>query len=373
MIYSEKKRKSDSSRHRHRYTRFRRRSASSWVVALFVLTLLSGVAWYSFREPVQSAAEMAPPPSSAAFVLKLNGPITPSSAGTLVAIADGMFQREGLNVELRSGTSDADVTSNVASDDHVIGLASAHGFLKARADGLPIVAFAASFVASSLEFFALSDTRLLGPADLEGKRIGYKPGPEVSTVLHEFIARNSIAQSGLKIVESDDAASDLLGGRIDVMLGHRDVEGQTLERSNVPYRSLSPDSFGVHAMGPVYFANQRSFSSPANLEKLLVAIANGWNSAYSDYHRTIPIIARSIDGESDSTHISRFMDTQRRFLRPSGARFGELDPKRLKNLQEQLLQQRIIRQPTDLTRAVNSSILTELYRTKADVFSGIEP
>jgi len=130
---------------------------------------------------------------------------------------------------LRHGIDDADAISTVVADDHVIGLASGEGFLKARAEGLPIVAFASSYVLSSMEFFTLPGTRLLEPADLQGKRIGYKPGPETDISLYALIARNAVAQSGIKIVESDQALSDLLDGRIDVLIGHRDVEGQALE------------------------------------------------------------------------------------------------------------------------------------------------
>jgi putative hydroxymethylpyrimidine transport system substrate-binding protein len=308
-------------------------------------------------------------PSSKEYVLKLNGAITPSSAGVVVALADGLFEREGLSVRLLSGAGDADVITSVAADDHVIGLASAAGFLKARAEGSPIVAFAASYIVSSVEFFALSNTRLLGPSDLEGKRIGYKATPEILTILRAFIARNSIAQSGLQIVESDSALSDLLNGRIDVLIGHRDIEGRSLESAKAAYRSLSPDSFGIHAMGPVYFANERAFAKPGNLEKFLIATANGWNAAYSDYGRTIPVIAHSIDEGSSPALTSRFMDTQRRLLRPFGARFGELDLRRLRILHEQLLKQRIIQQPVDLTLAVNYHILTEIYRTESNINS----
>jgi putative hydroxymethylpyrimidine transport system substrate-binding protein len=138
-------------------------------------------------------------------------------------------------------------------------------------------------------------------------------------LLYAFIATNVVAQSGI-----DRALSDPKDGKIDVLIGYRDVEVQALENGNVPYRSLSPDSFRVHAMGPVYFANERAFSSPGNLEKFLVAIANGWNATYSDYDRTVPILARFIDDKLSSAQISHLMDVQRRFLRPYGARFGEL-------------------------------------------------
>ena len=205
------------------------------------------------------------PPSSKEYVVKLNGAVTPSSAGVIVALADGLFGREGLSVSLLSGSGDADAIASVVADDHVIGLASAAGFLKARAEGSPIVAFAASYIVSSVEFYVLPNTRLLTPSDLEGKRIGYKAGPEISTILQAFITRNSIVQSKLAIVESETALTDLLNGKIDVLIGHRDIEGLALESIKADYRSLSPDSFGIHAMGPVYVAHERAFSSPGNL------------------------------------------------------------------------------------------------------------
>jgi hypothetical protein len=95
------------------------------------------------------------------------------------------------------------------------------------------------------------------------------------------------------------------------------VEGQAPENANVPYLSLSLDSFGVHAMGPVYFTNERTFSSPDNLEKFLIAIANGSNAAYSDYDRTVPIQS-ALDEKLSTSQLSHFMDAQRHFLRTYG-------------------------------------------------------
>jgi len=44
----------------------------------------------------------------------LNEAITPSSAGIIVALADGLFGRGGLSVSLLSGSGDADA---IASDN----------------------------------------------------------------------------------------------------------------------------------------------------------------------------------------------------------------------------------------------------------------
>ena len=92
--------------------------------------------------------------------------------------------------------------------------------------------------------------------------------------------------------------TDLLNGKIDVLIGHRDVEGVALESITADFRSLSPDLFSIHVMGPVYVAHERAFSSPGNLERIFAGIAKGWDAAYSDYGRTIPLIDGSIDAKS---------------------------------------------------------------------------
>ncbi len=335
---------------------------ASILVVIFVLRL----------EPGQSEAlksETAP----AQYTLKLSSPISPSSAGTIVALSDGLFLREGLSLALVAGADDSDAISAVAADENTIGLASAAAFLKARAEGLPIVAFAASYIVNSAEFYSLPRVSVLGPSDLEGKRIGYRPGPEISTLLQAFIAQNAVAQSKLQMVESDTPLQDLLDQKIDVLVGHSDIEGQELERLNVDYRSLSPDSFGVHFAGPVYFAHQHAFSRQRNLQKFLIATANGWKAVYSDYERTVPIVARTIDAPLPSPLISRLLDAQRRLLRPFGTRFGELDSRRLQLLQAQLLQRRVIREPIDLTRAINYDVLKDTYRREANTLNRIEP
>ncbi len=121
-------------RRRHRFKPYS-------AVAFLIIGLVASLLFYLQPSPVKS---VLPSPARALgakhYVLKLNGPITASSAGTIIALSDGLFEREGLSVQLRHGIDDADAISTVAADDHVIGLASGEGFLKSRAERLPIVA-----------------------------------------------------------------------------------------------------------------------------------------------------------------------------------------------------------------------------------------
>lgn len=345
----------------------RRKAGKALAICRLVALIMIGasvVFGSLFMRPAPIEAQHAAK-STAEYTLKLNGSISPALAGTIVAISDGLFLRQGLRVHLTSGLGDDDAIRSVATDESIVGIASAAGFLKARSEGLPIVAFAASYTVSSAEFFVLPGTTLHTASDLEGKRIGYRPGPEFATILSEFIGKNSLAQSQLGLSESQTPVQDLLDRKIDVMLGHRDIEGLELDRSNVTYQTLSPDSYGVHSAGPLYFAQERAFARSRNLQKLLIATADGWNAAYADQDGAALIIARSIDPPLSRSVITHVMDAQRRFLRPFGTRFGEIDLRRLRSLQAQLLLRRIIREPVDLNRAIDYEVLKEAYRNEA--------
>jgi putative hydroxymethylpyrimidine transport system substrate-binding protein len=346
-------------------------SSAHLIAGLFFVGLLLTLLVLRFP-PSQGEARNSEAPLIE-YNLKLNGPISTSSAGSILAVSDGLFQREGLRILIVAGSNDKDAISAVVADENTIGLASAAGFLRARAEGLPVVALAGLYITSSVEFFSLPGTKLQRPSDLEGTRIGYKPEPEFSATLSAFIAKNSVAQSRLQLIETDTPVQDLLNQKIGVMMGHREIEGVELERLHAEYQSLSPDSFGIHYPGPLYFSHERALSKPRNLQKFLIATASGWNAAYADYDRTIPILVRAIDTSLPSNIISHVLDEQRRFLRPFGTRFGELDSRRLRVLQAELLQRRIIQEPVDFARAINYDVLKETYRREVNTHNRTEP
>lgn len=346
------------------------RLSSHAVAGLMVVCIVASFAFIWLKPSRSEAIKLDAVPAH--YTLNLSGPVSPASAGIILAISDGLFAREGLSVRVVAGSGDDDAIAAVIANENTIGIASAAGFLKARSEGNSIIAFAGSYAVSPVEFFTLPDITLLQPSDLEGKRIGFKRGLEASAILYEFVAKNALAQSKLLLIESDSPLQDLLHRRIDVLLGRLDLEGQELARLNLEYNTLSPAAYGVYAAGPVFFVQERTFARRRNLEKFLLAVADGWNAAYENYDRSIPIIANAIATPLSRSLISRLMDKQRSFLRPFGARFGELDPRHIRLLQAQLLRRRIMQEPVDLTRAIDHDILKQAYRSDATNLSHVE-
>ena len=244
------------SRTRIRRTR-RKRNSALWLLAGAGLAVSALLVW-SILPPTRTATTAATGSATAEsrpYVLKWNGPITPTAAGIIVAQADGLFAREGLTITLQAGRDDAEVAATVAADDHVIGQVTAYGFLKARTAGLPIVAFASSYATSSVELYALATTSLNVPADVAGKIISYKPDSDTGSVVEALIRTQQIPRSQIRMTETPASVEQLLAGRIDILPGRSEVEGEDLRalKDSLPdpeSRSLrcSYRRLGVHRL-----------------------------------------------------------------------------------------------------------------------------
>ena len=345
---------------------YRRRRSRRWLLGVIAVFVGVAAAWLavSSRQSSPVRAVMSERPRLSSLTVRWNGPITPAASGIIVAKADGLFAREGLSVALEPGIRDDDVVQRVADNEDVIGQVSASAFLRSRANGLPIIAFASSYMVSSVELYALANTKLNSPDDLQGKSIGYDPGSDREIAVEALLRNKQVARSQIRI--SDHATvSDLLLGKIDVLAGRAEMEGDELRARKIPFKILSPDAFGIHSVGSVYIASERSIAhAPDMPQRFLAAVIAGWDALYEDRDRAVAIIQQQIDPNVAKTGVVNFLDRQRAYIRPFGARTGELDLNRWRELQDRMLAQRQMAKPVDLTTSIIFSLVPELYRTR---------
>src|SRR5947208_2717864 len=97
--------------------------------------------------------------------LQLGAKFGPSFAGEMVAARAGLFDQEGVVLDLSSGSADIDPIQLVASGAKTIGITSATKFALARARGASIVAFAAGYLESPVVLYTLKSSGLRTPED----------------------------------------------------------------------------------------------------------------------------------------------------------------------------------------------------------------
>jgi ABC-type nitrate/sulfonate/bicarbonate transport system substrate-binding protein len=333
-------------------------------VAIVALVIAAGVA---FQLVIRGGPPAPPtpsvPPASALVSIRLMGAFGPTFAGEMMALRQKLFEREGVRVELRPADRANDPIVSVANGLDTIGISRADKFLVARAQRVPIVAFAAAFVESPGRFYVLQKSGIRAPKDFVGRRVGRRAGDDTAIIYDALIARLGLPRSMIHEVPVEADLSKLLDGDIDVWPGHVGQEDYALARQGVDYAAITPGSYGIHVPGTVYFATERTIrEQPQLVQRFLKAVIAGWELTYADLTTSVPIIA-AFDEQALAADDVRFtLEHQREYVRPPAARFAEFDDSKWRSLHEILLKQRLLERSVDLSTAVAYEFLNEAYR-----------
>lgn len=295
--------------------------------------------------------------------LRLNGPLGPQHAGEMVAARSGLFERDGLHLELKPGDIDADPITFVSSGADTFGVARGDSFLVARSKGAPIVAFAAAYLESPVVFYALEKSGIHVPQDFIGKRLVRQPGQETATIYDAMLAKLQISRSQVREISKGTDIAALLNGDVDVWPGHVGKESYVLRQKGVPYTVVYPSNYGIHVPGTVYFTSEKIIRDhPSLVQKFLRAVIGGWTLTYADYSKSAPLISSFDEKTLTPERVSFELREQRDFVLPLGRRFTEFDDRQWKLLRNMLINERLIDDSIDMSKAVTYDFLREAYR-----------
>jgi ABC-type nitrate/sulfonate/bicarbonate transport system substrate-binding protein len=281
----------------------------------------------------------------------------------MVAARAGLFEREGVHIDLRAG-SDADAAiAAVVDGSDTFGVTRADSFLRARGKGAPIVAFAAGFIESPAAFYVLKKSGIRTPWDFVDHRIGRRQSDDTAVVYDALVTRLGLPRSRISEVPVSADLWTLLAGDVDVWPGHVGDEDYVLERRRIDYVAINPASYGVHMAGTVYFASAETVvQHPRLVQRFLNGLVAGWDRVYADYSTSVPIIISFDEQRLTADYVRFALDRQREYLRPLAVRYGEFNDVQWRSLQTILLTQRLLERTVDLPQAVSYDFLHEAYR-----------
>lgn len=329
---------------------------------LLRIVLLGTLIWgLSFLPATFAAAQSAQEKISA--TLRLKWLYDPGFSGEMVASKAGLFEKLGLNIEIRPGGFDADPIRLVASGADTIGVTGADSFLLARAKGVPIVAIAAGYLRSGVVYYSLEKSGIKSPNDFIGKRVGYQAGQDTATIYEALLTKLGIARSAVHEIPVRFDFSLLLTGEVDVWPGYIATQSYALKQRNIPYNVIEPSSYGISVLGTVYFVTEKTLhDNPELIRRFVKGVTSGWQLTYADYDKSIALIS-SYDQKSLPPDLVRFnLDVQRKYFRPDGMRFGEYTEVQWKELEQILVQEKLLTKSVGLKNAVNYSFIKEAYQ-----------
>ncbi|MEM8807486.1 MAG: ABC transporter substrate-binding protein [Cyanobacteria bacterium P01_G01_bin.38] len=249
------------------------------------------------REFLQTAGAFSLLPwhgtSFTALTMQLDWQLNAQFAGVLVADAAGLYQNQGLKVNIRAASANLDVTSAVAKANHSLGCTEQTLLLEAQAQGLPLVAIAAMLQASPLSLMSLPTQPIETLADLTHKRIGVHS--DGRKALELVIGVNQLDPRSIEIVEIPyaDKQAALLRGHYDAIQCYSlDEPIAFATETGIQPVILKLSDYGFDGYSQVIFTPQDFLAdSPDVIQRFLVATFDGWRRAIADIPNTAHLIA----------------------------------------------------------------------------------
>lgn len=309
------------------------------------------------------AAPVRAPTVSTAVAVKLlvDGPYGARFAGELSASSQGYFSSR---IEL-AAQPDPDFVQTIARQ-HAIGVTSGQKFLLATWRGVPVTAFAASFLDTSVAIFTLESSGLRRPADLVGKRVGYRRASEGDVVFDAMMAQLGLPRSQITKVPDRDSFEALRTGEVDAIIAAIDEQPDPSSSAFAKLNVIKPQDYGIHVPGLVYFAsNELIHDRPSLIADVLQGIIRGWQFAYRDYAQSVPVLA-GLAGLTPK-RLKFELEQQRPLVLPTGGRIGDYDESRWRTLRDILLFAKLGVEEVPLARTLNYQFLRDVYRRSPDL------
>jgi NitT/TauT family transport system substrate-binding protein len=204
-----------------------------------------------------------------------------------VALDKGYYKAEGLDVNIVRGQGSIDAVKKVASGAASIGFADAGALVLARAnDNIPVKLFAIIYKKPPHALFALADSGIRQPKDLEGKTLADTPFSAIPIIFNQYAAVTGIDRSKVKWVSVDGSTMPALlaTGRADVV-GQFTVGEPLLASVAAPKKvvRLAFKDAGLDYYGNGLVATEQTISeNPALLKAFARATLKGLRDAFAN-------------------------------------------------------------------------------------------
>ena len=213
-------------------------------------------------------------------------------AGLYVAVEKGFYDDQHLKVNLAPFSFEEPTMDAVVEGKAEFGVKSASEIIGARAEGLPVRAFAVIYVDSPLCSYALKDSGIASPYDFVGKTVGLKPG-QITIAYHVMLDRLGIDRSDTTEVQIGYGVDELISGETDVSTGFSINEPhQAIEAGHDVNIMLFAD-YGVKVYDDVLFATEDTMNNnPELVERFLRATLEGWQYAIENEEEAVDIVLK---------------------------------------------------------------------------------
>ncbi|MGY4593276.1 ABC-type nitrate/sulfonate/bicarbonate transport system substrate-binding protein [Bradyrhizobium sp. GM22.5] len=120
--------------------------------------------------------------------------------------------------------------------------------------------------------------------------------------------------------------------------------------------------------GLVYFAsNDLIHDRPSIITDVLQGLIRGWQFVYSDYARSVPVLAGLAPERLGPDRLKAELQQQRSLILPTGGRIADYDESRWRTLRDILMFAKLGEEEVPLAQVVNYQFVRDVYRRSPDL------
>ncbi|MBO0214981.1 ABC transporter substrate-binding protein [Vibrio sp. Vb2880] len=223
-------------------------------------------------------------------------------APVYVAVQQGFFAEQDLDVTILQGKGSTDAITKVATGTADIGSSDIVALLVAKAnDNVPVKAIYSLFSKAPYAFYALDDSAITGIKDVAGKTIVTSPFTSANVFLPLMLKKNGIDDSSVKVLKADPGALNpmLITGQSDIMISWMTdavKNQQQAEQAGKKLTVLPWYDAGLEFYSSSIIASDRFLAKQPDVARRFVAayakaVAYTWanpEQSAADVHKMVP-------------------------------------------------------------------------------------
>ena len=249
-------------------------------------------------------------------------------AGIYAAQANGDFEDEGIDLEIREPSSTADGAKLLETGRADFAVMDINDFGIARERGLDLVAIAAIVQRPLASVIARDRDQIRTPADLAGRTVGVTGVPSDDAVLDTVLRSARIDPGEVdRVTIGFNAVAQLAAGKIDAATAFWNAEGVQLGELGIPTREFRVDEFGAPRYPELLLVAVAGTHGDELAPRMIEALSDGYEvlaRSPEDALRDLLDQAPGLDADSMGAQLEA-LTSSRAFARGGAAATAELD------------------------------------------------
>jgi NitT/TauT family transport system substrate-binding protein/putative hydroxymethylpyrimidine transport system substrate-binding protein len=276
-------------------------------------------------------------------------------AGIYTALARGLYEDAGIDLDVREPSASSDAPKLLESDRAQFAILDIHDLGLARERGFDVVGVAPIVQRPLAAVIAADRDAVRRPADLVADRVGVTGLPSDDAVLDSVLEADGVDPGSVdRVTIGFDAVAALAGGQVDAATAFWNAEGVALRRRGVPTREFRVDRYGAPRYPELVLVTTRALidDDPGLVEAVVGATMEGYRLAVTDPEAALDDLLAGAEGLDRSEQ-----QAQLEGLEPALSPVGRLDPAVLRAWSRWDAEHGILEQPVDVGAAFDTSFV----------------